>query len=71
MVVFFVCEPEVFDFIDREDTVFENEPLERLSKENNLNAFKHNGFWQCMDTILHKKTLDYMWEKGKAPWKIW
>ena len=68
---FMVLEPEIFDYIDGDDTVFEKEPLERLSRECQLNAYKHNGFWQCMDTQREKEKLEKMWAEGEAPWKIW
>jgi len=67
---FFVLEPEVFDYIDGDDTQFEKEPLERLAKDGQLMAYKHPGFWQCMDTIRDKKRLEELWETG-APWRVW
>jgi glucose-1-phosphate cytidylyltransferase len=68
---FFVLEPEVFDYIDNDLTHWEREPLERLARDGQLMAYKHNSFWQCMDTIREKKLLESLWESGKAPWKIW
>tara|TARA_Y100000816_G_C26105270_1_gene587083 strand:- start:2861 stop:3631 length:771 start_codon:yes stop_codon:yes gene_type:complete len=68
---FFVCEPSIMDCIDTDLTVFEKEPLERLAKENELVAFKHDGFWGCMDTLRDKRMLSQMWSESKAPWKIW
>lgn len=68
---FFVLEPEVFDYIDGDLTHWEKEPLERLARDGQLMAYKHNSFWQCMDTIREKKLLESLWESGKAPWKIW
>lgn len=68
---FMVVEPQVFDYIDGDDTVFEKSPLENLAKECQLTAFKHNGFWQCMDTQRDKGLLENLWKKGKAPWKKW
>ncbi len=68
---FFVCEPEVFDYIEGDDTQFEREPLETLAREGELMAYRHHGFWQCMDTIRDKQLLDRLWDSGKAPWKIW
>jgi glucose-1-phosphate cytidylyltransferase len=68
---FFVLEPEIFDFIDGDDTHFEKEPLERLAAEGQLMAYRHTGFWQCMDTIREKKILETYWESGNAPWKTW
>lgn len=68
---FMVCEPEVFDLIENDQTVFEQTPLQTLAENDNLCAFKHNGFWQCMDTLRDKFILNDLWEKNKAPWKIW
>ena len=68
---FFVLEPEIFDFIDGDNTHFEKEPLERLAGEGQLMAYRHTGFWQCMDTIREKKILENYWESGNAPWKTW
>ena len=68
---FFVLEPEIFDFIDGDNTHFEKEPLERLAGEGQLMAYRHTGFWQCMDTIREKKILETYWESGNAPWKTW
>lgn len=67
---FFVLEPAVFDYIDGDDTQFEREPLERLAKDGQLMAYKHDGFWQCMDTIRDRKRLEELWEAG-APWRVW
>ena len=69
---FFVCEPEVFDFIpDRNDIMFEREPLENLAKAGNLNAYKHEGYWQPMDTLRDKIALTKMWNEGTAKWAVW
>ena len=68
---FFVLEPEVFEYIDGDSTLFEKEPLEGLAADGKLMAYKHEGFWQCMDTIRDKKRLANMWEQGNAPWKTW
>lgn len=68
---FFVLEPKVFDYIDDDSTHWEKEPLERLAADGQLMAYKHNSFWQCMDTIREKKLLEGLWESGKAPWKTW
>lgn len=68
---FFVLEPEVFDDIKGDDTMWEREPLERLASDGQLMAYRHTGFWQCMDTIHEKKILEKLWQSGKAPWKIW
>lgn len=68
---FFVLEPGVFDYIDGDETVWEREPMERLSKDGQLMAFRHRSFWQCMDTLREKYILESLWESGQAPWKIW
>ena len=69
---FFVCEPQVFDYIQGGDsTVFERAPLENLAKDKQLNAYKHNGFWRPMDTLKDKNDLTYMWQNDEAPWAIW
>jgi glucose-1-phosphate cytidylyltransferase len=68
---FFVLEPEVFDYIDGDQTQWEKEPLERLAKDGQLMAYKHSSFWQCMDTLRDKKLLETLWQSGNPPWKIW
>ena len=68
---FMVLEPQVFDYLTDDSTVFENEPLETLASEGQLMAYRHTGFWQCMDTQRDKKQLEDMWRTGKAPWKTW
>lgn len=68
---FFVLEPEVFDYIDGDDTQWEREPLQRLAEEGQLMAYQHESFWQCMDTLREKHILESLWENGQAPWKIW
>ena len=65
---FFVFEPEIFDYIDDDTTLLEREPLENLSKNGELMAYKHDGFWQCMDTIRDKDLLEKKWQSGDAPW---
>jgi glucose-1-phosphate cytidylyltransferase len=67
---FFVLEPGVFDYIDGATTQFEREPLERLAKDGQLMAYKHYGFWHCMDTIRDKKRLEELWADS-PPWKLW
>jgi glucose-1-phosphate cytidylyltransferase len=68
---FFVLSPKVLEYIEGDETAWEREPLERLAREGNLNAYKHTGFWQPMDTLRDKKQLEDLWEGGKAPWKKW
>ena len=68
---FFVLTPGVFDLIDADATVWERKPLETLAKTNELSAYRHEGFWQPMDTLRDKTQLDELWQSGQAPWKIW
>ena len=68
---FFVLEPRVFDYIEGDNTQWEKEPLERLATAGQLMAYRHNGFWQCMDTIHEKQLLEKLWQSGQAPWKTW
>lgn len=68
---FFVLEPEVFDYIRDDSTAWEREPLERLAEDGQLVAYKHRGFWRCMDTLRDKEELTTAWDIGKAPWKVW
>jgi len=69
---FFVLEPKVFDFINKGDqTVWEREPLENLAKKGKLGAYKHKGFWRCMDTLRDKQELEKIWQSGDIPWKVW
>ena len=68
---FFVLEPGVFDYIAGDDTQWELEPLERLAADGQLMAYRHDSFWQCMDTIRDKKLLEKLWQDGSPPWKTW
>jgi len=68
---FFVLEPEVLDFIDGDDTPWERAPLERLSSDGQLMAFRHDGFFQSMDTVRDRTLLESLWKVGDAPWKVW
>lgn len=68
---YMVFEPEIFNYLDGDNTVLEKEPLERLASIKQLAAYKHNGFWQCMDTKREKEKLEELWELKQAPWKIW
>jgi glucose-1-phosphate cytidylyltransferase len=65
---FFVLEPEVFDYVDGDDTQWEKEPLERLASAGQLMAYRHTSFWQCMDTLRDKKLLESLWQSGSPPW---
>ncbi|MCU1699487.1 MAG: glucose-phosphate cytidylyltransferase [Mycobacterium sp.] len=68
---FFVAQPSILDYIDDDETVFEQDPMKRLSADGELSAYQHHGFWLGMDTLWDKINLDNMWNSGKAPWKIW
>lgn len=68
---FFVLQPEVMDYIEGDETVWEQEPLTNLTNEGQLCAFRHSGFWHAMDTLSDKNTLERLWQSGAAPWKIW
>ncbi|QUC64782.1 glucose-1-phosphate cytidylyltransferase [Nitrosopumilus sp. K4] len=68
---FFVLEKDVFDYIENDSTIWEREPLEKLANEGNLSAFKHDGFWQPLDTLRDKNTLESFWSSGNAKWKVW
>jgi len=68
---FFVFEPKVFDYLHGDDAILEGEPLENLAKDGQLMAYKHDGFWQCMDTLRDKQLLENLWANAKAPWKVW
>lgn len=68
---FFVLDPSVVDYIDGDQTIWERQPLERLASDNSLAAFRHEGFWQPMDTLRDKRELEELWARGNAPWKVW
>lgn len=68
---FFVLEPGVLDYIDGDDVMFEQSPMERLADDGQLMAYRHQGFWQCMDTMREKHLLEELWNSGKAPWATW
>lgn len=68
---FFVLEPSAVDFIDGDHSVWEREPMERLVAANQLQAFRHTGFWQPMDTLRDKMVLEDLWKSGRAPWRVW
>ena len=68
---FFVLEPEIFDYIGGDEDVWEKEPLEKLTGDRQLAAYKHHGFWHPMDTLRDKNLLDSLWKSGKASWKLW
>ncbi len=68
---FMVCNPAFIDHIAGDETVLEKEPLANIAKEGQLMAYKHYGFWQCMDTLREKQKLEELWESGSAPWNVW
>jgi glucose-1-phosphate cytidylyltransferase len=68
---FFVAEPAVLAYIEGDETVWEREPMERLAREGNLAAYRHEGFWHPMDTLRDKMVLEDLWASGEAPWKVW
>jgi glucose-1-phosphate cytidylyltransferase len=68
---FFVLEPGIFEYIDGDATQWEREPMEGLARDGELMAYKHEGFWQCMDTLRDKVLLEKLWQSGEAPWKTW
>lgn len=68
---FFVLEPRVFEYIDGDDTQFERESLTALARDDQLAAYRHESFWQCMDTLQEARHLNALWEQGHAPWKVW
>ncbi|GAU75650.1 glucose-1-phosphate cytidylyltransferase [Fusibacter sp. 3D3] len=68
---FMVLEPQVFDYIKDDQVSFELEPMETLANDSEIAAYKHIGFWQCMDSQRDKQVLEHIWKSGKAPWKVW
>jgi glucose-1-phosphate cytidylyltransferase len=68
---FFVCQPEVFDYIEGDETIFEKKPMEQLANDGQMMGFIHKGFWKPMDTLRDKVELEESWESNKAPWKTW
>jgi glucose-1-phosphate cytidylyltransferase len=68
---FFVCEPDVFNYIDGDDVMWEEKPLQEIAGENEMTAYKHHGFWKPMDTMRDKTELEHEWQSGHAQWKTW
>jgi glucose-1-phosphate cytidylyltransferase len=68
---FFVLEPQIFDYLEGDETIFEKSPLEKLANDGQLMAYKHEGFWQCMDTVRELQLLERLWSSGEAPWRTW
>jgi glucose-1-phosphate cytidylyltransferase len=68
---FLVCEPGIFDYLEGDSTSFEAHLLERLAQDNQVVGYKHDAFWQCMDTLRDLRTLEGLWNSGTPPWKLW
>ncbi len=68
---YFVCEPSIFEYIKDDLTILESDVLEKISAEHQLTSYNHTGFWECMDTLKEKNTLNDMWDNNKAGWKLW
>jgi glucose-1-phosphate cytidylyltransferase len=68
---FMVLEPKIFKYLDGDQSILEKDGLERLARERQLVAYRHDNFWQCMDTLRDKRLLESLWQQGRAPWKIW
>ncbi len=68
---YFVVQPEALDYIEDESTVWEYEPMQRIAQEGRLAAYRHQGYWQNMDTLRDKNVLKNLWLSGEAPWKLW
>ncbi|MEO0599432.1 MAG: glucose-1-phosphate cytidylyltransferase, partial [Chloroflexota bacterium] len=68
---FLVCEPAIFDYLTGDDSVFEHDLLERVARDGQLTAYKHDDFWQCMDTVRDRDLLRNLWDRDEAPWKLW
>ena len=70
-ILFSSNKDNLFDYLVDDTTVFEKEPMQRLAAEGQLMSFRHNGFWQCMDTQREMQKLEQLWQSGQAPWKVW
>ena len=68
---FMVCEPQIFDFLEGDGSSLEADALVKLAAQGQLAAYRHHGFWQCMDSLRDRRLLDHLWESGNAPWKVW
>ena len=66
-----MLQPEIFEYLKDDTTIFETEPLEMLAEKNQLMSYQHRGFWHCMDSLREKDELEAMWSSKKAPWKVW
>ncbi len=68
---YMVCEPQIFDYLHADEDILEQYPLRQIAAEGKMQAYRHMGFWQCMDTLRDKEKLEQMWSEGNAPWKLW
>jgi len=68
---FYVLQREVIDYVESDETIWERDPIERLTREGQLMGYRHDGFWSCMDTLREKNYLEELWQTSKAPWKVW
>lgn len=68
---YMICEPQIMNYLDGDETIFEKKPLETMAEMGELMAYRHNGFWRCMDTQRDRMKLEELWASGNAPWKIW
>jgi glucose-1-phosphate cytidylyltransferase len=68
---FFVVDPPALGYIEGDETYWERGPLDQLAEDGQLMAFRHDGFWQCMDTLRERNVLEHLWSSGEAPWKVW
>lgn len=68
---FMVLDPKALDYVAGDSTMFERDPMENLARDGELMCYRHQGFWQCMDTLRDKQKLDSLWESGAAPWRLW
>jgi glucose-1-phosphate cytidylyltransferase len=68
---FFLLEPEVLEYVEGDTTAWESTPMEQLAKDGQLVAYRHDGFWHCVDTLRDLQTLQRQWDTGRAPWRIW
>ncbi|MFH2133395.1 MAG: sugar phosphate nucleotidyltransferase, partial [bacterium] len=68
---YMVCNPQIFDYLENDQTILEREPMEKIAGAGELVAYKHDGFWFAMDTLRDKNQLEQLWDSGKAPWKLW
>lgn len=68
---YMILNPDIFDYLEDDNTIFEKQPLQKLAENNQLMSYVYRGFWQCMDTTREKDILEKLWASKKAPWKVW